>query len=319
MQQIDYRKFSSQRRFGIELEFGNSMPKTKVGTVIRSVSSIPVLTTQYQPSIDNNFWHVKSDATCGPFGRLGPKGVEVASFIGKGVDNLQHITDVALELSKAGCKVNDNCGLHIHVDAVDLSIRQVGNLLAHWFKIEQCLQFSLPERRRNNEYCKLLGSKIQVPKHLPLLSSPENFYCFVAPVNLGYFENQDRRVNFNIVNYTRAMFYGSDVRKTIELRWPEGTLESADIKGWTVLFLYFIEICKNRSFPVNLESTSLTEMLIYLGLGQEGSKFSILSEYLLDIKIWLLERFVKYSKNQYTQEATDILNFICSPARKYNT
>lgn len=314
---VDYRKFSSQRRFGIELEFGNTISKTKVKSVIKAISPVPVTVTRYQPSVNNNFWHVKSDATCGPLGRLGPKGVEVASFIGRGIADLQHIADVAVELSQSGCKVNDNCGLHIHADAADLSVKQVGNLLAYWFKIERCLQFSLPERRRDNEYCKLLGSKIQVPKYLPVLSSPENFYCLASPTNLGYFENQDRRVNLNLVNYARATLYGSDARKTIELRWPEGTLESADVKCWTRLFLHFIETCKNRAFPVNLAPASLPEMLVYLGLGQEGSTFSILSEGLLDTKTWLLERFVKYSQNQYAQEATNILDFIWSPARKY--
>lgn len=314
---VDYRKFSSCRRFGIELEIGNTIPKTKIKTAISSVSDFPVVITKYQPSVNNEFWHVKNDATCGPKGRLGPKGIEVASFIGKGIVDLQHIADVAQALSEVGCKVNDNCGLHIHAEAINLSTRQVGTLLAYWIKIEQCLQFSLPERRRNNEYCKLLSSRTQLPKYLPLLTGPENFYCLFSPADLGYYENQDRRVNLNLVNYVRACAYDTISRKTIELRWPEGTLDPTDIKCWTRLFLHFIETCKNRPLPANLSPCSVQEMLVYLGLGQEGSTFSILSEGLLDTKTWLLERFVKYAQNQYKIEALNILDFVWSPARKY--
>lgn len=313
---VNFKKFSSQRRFGVELEVGSTISKVKVQAAIKLVSERPVIVTKYQPSTENNFWHVKNDATCGPQGRNGPKGVEIASFVGKGILDLQHIGDVAEKLSQIGCKVNNNCGLHIHADGCDLSKSQVGILLAHWIKIERCLQFSLPERRRENEYCKMLSSRLLLPKYLPLLTSADNFYCLFSPADLGYYENQDRRVNLNLVNYARACTYGSDIRKTLELRWPEGTLNSIDVKCWVRLFLHFIETCKNRPFPMNLDACNLSEMLKYLGLGHEDKSFTIFSEGLFETKTWLLQRFVEYSED-FKQEATDILDFMWSPARKY--
>jgi len=313
---VEYKKFSSQRRFGIELEVGNTISKTKIKTAIKSITDRPIVVTQYQPSTDNNFWHVKNDATCGPQGRFGPKGIEIASFVGRGIADLQHIAEVADKLSEIGCKVNNNCGLHIHADAIDLSKSQVGNIIAHWIKIEKCLQYSLPERRRANEYCKMISSQILIPKYLPLLTSAEKFYCLMSPSNIGYYDNQDRRVNLNIVNYTRACTYESKVRKTLELRWAEGTLSSKDIKCWTRLFLFFIDTCKNRPFPANFDVCNLSETLKYLGLGHEDNSFSIFSEGLFETKIWLLQRFLEHSE-EFKKEASDILDLMLSPIAKY--
>lgn len=313
---VEYKKFSSQRRFGVELEVGSTISKVKVQAAIRSITDRPVVVTKYQPSTENRFWHVKNDATCGPLGRSGPKGVEIASFVGKGISDLQHIAEVADKLTEIGCKVNNNCGLHVHADACDLSKSQVGNILAHWIKIENCLQYSLPVRRRENEYCKMVNSRILLPKYLPLLTSAENFYCLLSPADIGYYENQDRRVTLNIVNYARACTYGTNIRKTLELRWPEGTLSSTDVKCWTRLFLHFIDTCKDRPFPANFNVCNLSEMLKYLGLGHESHSFTIFSEGLFETKTWLLQRFIEYSK-EYKQEATDILDFMWSPARKY--
>lgn len=310
---VDYKKFSSQRRFGIELEIGSTTTKIKVQSAIRLISDRSVVVTKYQPSVENNFWHVKNDGTCGTGGK---KGIEIASFVGQGIRDLQHIADVAESLSKIGCKVNNKCGLHIHAEACDLTKNQVGVLLAYWIKIEKCLQYSLPSHRRDNEFCKMISSRILLPKYLPILASAENIYCLFSPGDLGYFENQDRRVNLNLVNYVRACVYGTNIRKTLELRWPEGTLNSLDIKCWTRLFLNFIDICKRKPIPANLDPCSLSEMLQYFGLSHEKGTFTIFSEGLFETKTWLLQRFIEHSE-EYKKEAAQMLDLMWFPVRKY--
>lgn len=315
-QVVNYKKFDSQRRFGIELEIGDTVTKTKIKSVIKSLSSRPALVTNYQPSTENHYWHIKNDATCGPMGRSGPKGVEVASYVGQGVDDLLHIAEVAEQLSLVGCKTNDNCGLHIHAEATDLTKIQVGTILAHWMKLEKCLQYSLPIRRRDNPYCQQISSCFIIPKYLNSFHTPENFYCIFSPVDIGYYENKDRRVTLNLVNYVRACYYQSNVRKTLELRWPEGTLNSRDIKCWTRLFLNFIDSCKDRPFPPDFSESGLDETLIYLGLGHENKAFTIFSEDFHETKTWLLERFIEHSP-KFKKEAKKILNLMWLPVKKY--
>lgn len=321
---VTYKNFNSQRKFGIELEIGCTVSKVKIQSAIREISRKPAVVTRYQPSIDNGYWHIKSDATCGPKGRLGPKGVEIASFVGSGNPDLQHICDVSQSLSKIGCKVNDNCGLHIHADAADLTTNHVGTLLGYWIKIEKCLQFALPDRRRSNEYCRMVSDRYIIPKYVGVLdyvnssssnNKGSNLYCLMSPTNTGYYENSDRRQNFNLVNYARAMNYFQSGRTTLELRWPEGTLVPGDIAGWTRLFLGFIETCKDRPFPENIQQTSLIDVLDCCGLWHSQKGFTIFGKESFETRIWLLERFAKY-ESQYTNEAKELLDFICSPGKK---
>jgi len=225
---VKYKKFDSQRRFGVELETGNTLTKAKVRNVIKAISDHSSYVTKYQLSGESESWHVKDDATCGPLGRNGPKGVEIASFVARGIADLQHIGEVAQELYRAGCRVNDNCGLHVHAEAKDLSLYNVGVILAHWIKIEPVLAMSLPLSRNANVYCRRMLDKRPDGGwqriNMEMDWKPTDLYHSLKPTNLSYYENDDRRVNLNLVNYTRAMVYETNHRKTLELRWPEGTL-----------------------------------------------------------------------------------------------
>lgn len=327
---VKYRKFTSQRRFGVELEVGNALTKVKVKSVLNAISSHSSFVTKYQLSGDSSSWHVKDDATCGPTGRLGPKGVEIASFVGKGTNDLMHIAEVAEGLYRAGCRVNNNCGLHIHAEAKDLTISQVGVIIAHWVKIEPIISMSMPIRRFGNPYCKSL-----VRHNLDESRSwnAEDIWEIFKPNNLNFYENEDRRVTLNLVNYVRAIQFNSNHRKTLELRWPEGTLDGRDICCWVRLFLGFIDFCKDRPMPTNLHPTNLFDVLLYLGLSHDKDSFVIFSECLYDTKTWFLERLLKYGGDYHSmvlhghpsiskpsdviRDAKEILNLMCSPTKNY--
>jgi len=327
---VKYKKFVSQRRFGVELETGNTLTKAKVKSVLKTLSERTSFITKYQLSGDNPSWHVKDDATCGPLGRLGPKGVEIASFVGKGINDLQHIADVAEGLYRAGCRVNDNCGLHVHAEAKDLTTAQVGVIIAHWVKIEPILSMAMPLRRFENPYCRSLR---KTKLDASLRWSGEDIWEIFKPNNLNFYENEDRRMTLNLVNYARAIQYDSTHRKTLELRWPEGTLDGRDVRCWVRLFLSFIDTCKDRPMPSNLYTANLSDALTYLGMNHDKDSFVIFSEGLHDTKTWFLERIIQYGSSELcmalhghpaintpgdsVKEAKKILNLMWSPVKKY--
>lgn len=320
---VKYKKFTSQRRFGVELETGNTLTKAKVRGLLKKLSNHESFITKYQLSGESNQWHVKDDATCGPQGRYGPKGVEVASFVAKGVADLQHIAQVAEGLQKAGSKVNDNCGLHIHAEAKDLSVQQVGVIISYWIKIQDVFSMSLPVRRRDNPYCRNYinsestknWSKNEAAKSF---FSAKTIWEIFKPTNLNFYDNEDRRVNLNLVNFARAINFNNDYRKTLELRWPEGTLDASDIKCWVRLFLSFIDTCKDLPMPTDLSQANVQETLTYLGLDHGPSTFIIFSEGLHETKTWFLERILKNAdKKAAIKQALDILNLMWMPVKKY--
>ena len=44
-------------------------------------------------------------------------------------------------------KINRNCGLHVHVNVEDFTLKDMAILLAYWMKIENTLSFAIPSWR----------------------------------------------------------------------------------------------------------------------------------------------------------------------------
>jgi hypothetical protein len=296
---VNYTEFQIKRRYGIELETGGEVSKEAIHSYIGNRFQQNSLISKYEMSEDPKRWHIKDDSSSGPAGKKGPKGVEIASFIGNDLKDLLHMAEVARSLSKLGCKINDNCGFHIHAEAVDISHQQMAIILAHWLKIENVLSMALPERRRDNFYCKPILSRCKageiIKEYADSYWSANQIWYLLKPKNLGIFNNDDRKVSLNIVNYTRCKTYDSEKRNTIELRWPEGTLDKDDVLNWVVLFLNFIDVCSMRQMPANLLSADLMETLKILGLHHDNHKFTIFDCYLHKARIWFLNRIIKHS------------------------
>jgi hypothetical protein len=103
----------------------------------------------------------------------------------------------------------------------------------------------------------------------------------------------------NFVNYAAykkylhsgALYY----RPTIELRLPEGTLNSFEIINWVEFFLFFIETSKNALMPMNIiPETNLRIVLDYLGLNISGVE--------KDVRNWLFGRICKYGQLAYIKK-----------------
>ena len=307
--QLSYKNLSINRKFGIEIELSNNLSKKKIKSIIEDCSNRNVKVSRYAVSYDNSNWHVKTDSSCGPRGQHGPNGVEIASFVCNSVADLNHVIKMVKHIKSYGASVNDYCGLHIHVDASDLNEMSLGRIIMHWLAIEPVLMFALPIRRWDNTYCKSL-----LPKNFPKLIQYQyamNGYLGIADLyNPDIYDQFARRKTLNLVNYYTALRNGTNVRKTIELRWPEGSLDIQDIKGWVCFFVNFIENVKNRdfSFTEKLEKNehlSVADIFEVLGFGHEEN-FSIFDKKIYETKTWLLKRFIK---NENIYECSRILDF----------
>jgi len=307
--QIQYKDFYSLRSFGVELEMGHVVSKSKIAFLIKSVSNKEINVSKYQLSNQNNFWHIKDDATCGIFGRRGPKGVEVASYIANGLQDIDHIATVARFLSLSGCRVNDNCGLHIHAEIKDFDVRSAGILLAYWLKLENWIENLLPKRRRKNKYCKKLSDTKVFDRNQ--YWDPQDLFVFFAPTNLNTYENEDRRVNLNFVNFVKSIVTGNNLRKTLELRCPEGTLDYREIKFWLYFYLNFLDYCKDKQMPDDLkEIKKIDEVLYVLGLSHNKETFYIFGQILHETRIWFLKRLIQYGNSDFQKQAQKKLDFL---------
>lgn len=309
---ISYRKFSSKRKFGVELEMEKTLTQQEIETAIRSVDAKrEVRITSWAQSGGNQYWHVKYDSTCGPKGyKKDQGGWEVASFVASGHKDVVLISKVADAIAAKGATINKNCGVHVHVDMADFDTAQAAILTARWFKMEPILPQILPGHRVNNKYCRFLSNVKKGKFNKRQTYTASEFWNITRPTNLNVHENKQKKVSLNLVHYRTAMEHYSDCSKqTVEFRFPEGTLSGNDIKNWVRIFVNFVDLSLNAKMPKNLSCVRKVEKKVDLVLSSFGllpnneDDFYILSKGLYQAKVWLLARFVRFGAPAFVEEA----------------
>lgn len=310
---VRFVKYSSKRRFGVEMELNKKLPIASLAKIVQSSDEKHqvVTTNHYVGSgpgggggdVNNKYWHVKFDRSCGDIPHDG--GWEIASYVAKGYKDITRIASVAKALTEGGAEVNQNCAFHIHGEASDFTTEQVATTVALWMKIEYVMSESCPKYRRNNKYCRFLTRRYKIDESkvytLPV------FWNAVRPRDCG---NPDRRVTLNSCNYVVSG------RRTLEMRMPEGTINSREIKNWIRLFINFLDTCKGAVFPEKITTVGLMETLKILGLHSD-EPFFILSKALRDTKMWFLKRIIKHtSRRNIKSEAEDVLWMMQLPEPK---
>lgn len=209
----------NRRKFGVEFEVGNDFSQSVLKDIVTSNSTHEVLSSDWAKSINNEYWHVKTDSTCGPKGKPFDIGFEVASYVASGPVDVIDIATMADTLHRNGLKTNNNCGFHVHVDISDFDEESAGVLVARWLKIEHWMRQMVPSHRKTNKYCKFI-SPAKMKKHKiyynDLLKerfgkrnwkyysnqddTSKRFWNYFKPNNLSPYENTQRKVAFNLVN-----------------------------------------------------------------------------------------------------------------------
>lgn len=321
MRPIKYQEYPAQRRFGVEIELSNNRTKQEIGSGLNEFEEIygRKKTVKVTPGAEgwaqtksNAYWHVKFDRTCGPLGSLVDSGWEVASYIGHGADDVQHISRAARFLKVIGCETNYNCGLHIHAETTDFSPRKMGILLARWLKIEPWLVQICHHTRKDNMYCQTIRHRMNVKGVAYNPFVPQDFWDGMKPNDLGVHNNYEKRFTINTVGFANSLVIPEYNRNTVEIRLPESLLEEQHVKNWTRLFLNFVDVCQRQLIgPENTEpAKSVAEALYYLGL-QGGDEFFLLDRELLSAKIWFLQKTALKSKTSVAaRRAQKHLEFI---------
>ena len=296
--QILFQKLACKRFFGVEMEMGNEVGIAHIRRIIEQNSMVPVKTCAYRATINNSYWDVKHDGSCGKktdkFG-INEGGFEVNSFKAYTAKDLTHISNIAKKLKQNGIQVNNNCGLHIHVDVSDFSTDQMGVLIYNWLKIEDIIFQSVPDIRKRSKYCcKNINSRTSFFKDG--IKNADEVWDHFRPKTTKLHDNMDRRLAVNFVNYYRYLKLKYFHRPTVEFRFPEGTLISYHIKNWVKLFLNFVNRMSIETKNLeNFKFANLEETLNILGLGGDQQNFMLLSPSLYETKIWFLKRIIRFA------------------------
>jgi hypothetical protein len=226
-------KGEPNRFLGVELEIG--------GMNEESVSKLKKCAAKWRMSIHAD-------------GSIPNSGFEINTSPAKGEAFNEQINEVCDILKEGEAWVDNSCGLHVHVDARDLSADDIFKTLIIWRKIEKKM-FGLCKRgRARSEWCRSMKKSFNHYVNLPRW---EKQPVFKAKTNI--FEKQiqmlKQRAKFlhNLIEegdkYTAINFihlsngdYG-----TVENRMHEGTIDKNKILKWAKTNSKLFDLVKNIS------------------------------------------------------------------------
>lgn len=222
--------YSFTRRWGVEIEAYNCT-REKLIRELRE-AGINVSFEGYTHETTNH-WKLVTDSSLS-----GNNTFELVSPILEGESGLAELEKVCWVLDLCNVKVNDSCGLHIHMDAADFTIGTWKNLALTYKRLEHVIDLFMPGSRRNNRFCKSLGrvsdekiKSVRTIEELQDLFGNERYY----------------KVNFKA--YSR--------HKTVEFRQHSGTINFTKIENWVRFLQKMVTFATASDLPAGQSLANL--------------------------------------------------------------
>ena len=141
--------YTFNRKFGIEIEAYNCS-RERLARELRE-AGIEVTVEGYNHTTCP-YWKLVTDSSLN-----GNNTFELVSPILVGEVSLRELEKVCWVLELCGVKVNDSCGLHVHIDAAGFNMETWRNLALSYKHLEPVIDGFMPASRRDNRYCRGLG------------------------------------------------------------------------------------------------------------------------------------------------------------------
>lgn len=208
----------TNRKFGIEIEYVGVDRATLADALTQA--GITAVQESYNHTTRRH-WKVITDASC---------GYEIVSPILQGQSGIDELEKVCEVMNEIGCSVNRHTGVHVHLDAADLTFLDAKNIVKRYHQNEAKIDSWFPESRRasNNVYCGSIAHSYRLDR-LDV-------------------QTEESSVN-TIVNYQRGRFTKVNTQSlrthgTIEFRQHSGSTDFAKIGNWVLFLQHFVEQCR---------------------------------------------------------------------------
>lgn len=220
----------TSRTYGVELELLSPVMRPTLARRM-TTAGVPAEDQGYNHRVCS-MWKVTTDSSVRPSGPGDPPHpAEVVSPILSDPSELRRAVGV---LSDIGCRVNDTCGLHVHVDVHDLGPAAVRRLLKLWVVHEDAI-FALAGIRRHRS---TFATPVQ--RQLAL-----NNACYTMR---DCFRSIDRYRGAadagHLLGRCALSFVAYERQGTVEFRLMGGSLDPDRVANWAVLCTSLVELAK---------------------------------------------------------------------------
>lgn len=212
---IDY---TFNRNFGIEIEAYNCT-RERLARELTAVG-INVQVEGYNHTDHTDHWKLVTDGSLS-----GNNPFELVSPILHGEQGLEELEKVCWVLDLCNAKVNDTCGLHVHMDAAEFDLSTWKNLILTYKRLEGVIDNFMPRSRRNNHYCKALTA---------ITENSIKHARNIGELRAAFFHNRYHKVNLEA--YAR--------HRTVEFRQHGGSTNFTKMSAWIHFLAKMITFAK---------------------------------------------------------------------------
>lgn len=228
-------------------------------------------------------WKVVSDASIRCEARGGREAtrshsVEVVSPICKYAD-IETVQQIVRKLRSGGAKVNDSCGIHVHVDAsrhTPQTLRNIVNIMA---SKEDLLYKALKVNIDREYYCQKADLRFLDDVNLRRPKTMEELE------RLWYNGSSRRDIHYDQTRYHALNLHSVFSKGTIEFRMFNSTLHAGEVKSYIQLCLAISHQALTQQRAMRTKNHSDNEKYTFrtwlLRLGLIGDEFKTARQYLL--------------------------------------
>lgn len=194
--------------------------------------------------------------------------------------DIETLQEVVRRVRKAGAKVNESCGLHIHVDAKNHDARSLKNLVMIMYSKEDMLFKALKVHSDRQRYCKkvreTLVTELKECKLIDLNKLGDIWYKDCS---------ESRTSHYNSTRYAALNLHNVWYRGTVEFRMFNSTLHAGEVKAYIHLALAMSAQAITQKRASDKKTTSTNEKFTFrtwlLRLGLIGEEFEHTRQHLL--------------------------------------
>lgn len=214
--------FTSNRKFGVEIEF-KGLDRTDAARALRTAG----INVQIEGNVlcyhnTRSHWKIVSDGSV-------HGGWELVSPPLSGNAGIDEVRKAATAMVEAGAFVDRECGLHVHVDANDLSAATIVNLTKRYAQHENEINKLIPSFRHSCSWAQGMSNVATMVSDY-LRSNPN------ATARQVCDRLNDRYYKLNLMAYA--------VHGTVEFRQHSGTVDGTKIANWIMFCVTFVEDSK---------------------------------------------------------------------------
>lgn len=277
------------QRFGIEIEMTGitraAAAKVIAGYFHTTASHVGGTYDTYTVrSEDGRQWKLVSDASIHCETRRGSTNnkeysVELVSPICR-YEDIPTVQEIVRQLRHAGAKVNDSCGIHVHVDASSHDVKTLRNIVNIMASKEDLLYKALDVQVDRQYYCKKADTRFLDEMNHKRPRTMDELEAIWYNGRGGRYQHYDN-TRYHALNLHSVFSKG-----TIEFRLFNSTLHAGRVKTYIQLCLAISNQALVQKGASRAKTQSLNEKYTFrtwlLRLGMIGDEFKTARSFLLE-------------------------------------